>query len=47
MMTLLKWKLKSKKELTPDERGMLTAYSQPVDFTKQKYIDELISYIKS
>jgi len=47
LMQLLKWKLKSKKDLTPDERGMLAAYDQPVDFTRKKNIDELISYVKS
>lgn len=47
LMTLLKWKLKRKKELTSDEKGMLAAYSQPIDFTNKKYIDEVITYIKS
>lgn len=47
LMTLLKWKLKSKKELTPDERGMVFAYDKPVDFTKKRNIDEIISYVTS
>ncbi len=47
LMTLLKWKLKMKRELTPDERGMLAAYDTPVDFTNKKYIDEIVSYINS
>ena len=47
LMTLLKWKMKSKKELTPDERGMLTAYDKPADFTRKKNIDEIISYVTS
>jgi menaquinone-dependent protoporphyrinogen IX oxidase len=47
LMMLLKWKLKSKKKLTPDEKGMLAAYNQPVDFTRKKYIEELISYVNS
>ena len=34
LMILLKWKLKNKKVLTNDERGMLMAYSKPVDFSK-------------
>ena len=46
LMTLLKWNLKRKKELTLDEKGMLAAYSTPVDFTKKKYIAELISSVK-
>ena len=47
LMTLLKWKLKSKKELTPDERGMLASYKKPADFTRKKNIDEIITYINS
>jgi menaquinone-dependent protoporphyrinogen IX oxidase len=49
LMTLLKWKMKSKnrKELTPDERGMQAAYDKPVDFTRKRNIDELISYVTS
>lgn len=45
LMTLLKWKMKRKKELTSDERGMLAAYDKPVDFTRKKNIDEIISYV--
>ncbi|GAA0079018.1 flavodoxin domain-containing protein [Clostridium sp. CTA-5] len=47
LMTLLKWKLKKKKDLTPDEKGMLAAYNNPVDFTRRKNLDELITYVKS
>lgn len=47
LMTLLKWKLNMKKELTPDERGMLSAYNTPVDFTNKKNIGEIISYVLS
>jgi len=47
LMTLLKWKLKMKKELTPDERGMLASYDKPVDFTRKKNIDAIITYINS
>ncbi len=47
LMTLLKWKLKRKAELTPDERGLLLAYDKPVDFTMKQNIEELISYVKS
>jgi len=47
LMTLLKWKIKwktkSKKEITPDERGILASYDKPVDFTRKKNIDELIT----
>lgn len=51
LMILLKWKIKSKKELfrkrlTLDETGMLAAYENPVDFSKRKYIDEIVEYVK-
>jgi hypothetical protein len=36
LMTLLKWKIKLKRHKTPDEKGMLAAYSKPMDFTKKK-----------
>jgi hypothetical protein len=45
LMALLKLKLKRKKQRSADERGMLAAYSTPVDFTKKKNIDEIIAYI--
>jgi len=47
LMTLLKWKLKSKKELTPDEKGMLSIYNKPIDFTSKKNIEEIIKYVTS
>ena len=49
LMTLLKWKIKSKKQenLTKDEIGMLAVYDKPVDFTVRKNIDEIITYAKS
>ena len=47
LMTLLRWKIKRKKELTPDERGMLAAFDKPVDFTRKENIGELISYVRS
>lgn len=47
LMTFLKWKIKSKKELTPDEKGMLAVYNKPVDYTTKKNISEIIAYIKS
>ena len=49
LMTLLKWKIKVKKEkkLTTDEKGMLALYHNPVDFTKKKNIDEIINYVNS
>jgi menaquinone-dependent protoporphyrinogen IX oxidase len=47
LMILLKLKIKSKKELTSDEKGMLELYNKPVDFTKKENIKEIISYINS
>ena len=47
LMTILKWKLKMKKDLTPDERGMLASYDYPVDFVKKKNIQELVAYANS
>lgn len=47
LMTLLKCKMKMKKELTPDERGMLASYHKPADFTRKKNIDEIITYVNS
>lgn len=44
LMSLLKMKIKSKKELTPDDKGMLAIYDKPTDFSKEKYIDELVKY---
>lgn len=51
LMTLLSWKIKikkkQKKELIPDEIGMLAFLDKPVDFTKKKNIDEIVTYINS
>jgi menaquinone-dependent protoporphyrinogen IX oxidase len=49
LMTLLKWKIKSKKEeeLTNDEIGMLAVYNKPVNFTRKENIDEIIKYVIS
>ncbi len=47
LMKLLQWKLKWKKVLTPDEKGMLNAYKKPVDFTRRENIKEIVSYVQS
>ena len=47
LMTLLKWKIEMKKELTPDGKGMLAMYDKPIDFTIRKNIDEIITYVNS
>lgn len=48
LMNVLKFKLKSKnkEQLTPDEKGMLAAYNQPVDFTQEKEIEALVGAVK-
>ena len=46
LMTLLKWKIKLKRHKTPDEKGMLAAYSKPMDFTKKENIKELLEYVR-
>lgn len=47
IMTLFKWVIQRKKELTPDEKGMLEAYKKPVDYTRKENVQEIVSYIKS
>ncbi len=47
LMMILKCKLKMKRKLTPDESGMLAAYDNPMDFSKKKNIQELVSYVVS
>lgn len=47
LMTLLKLKIKMKKELTSDEKGMLACYARPADFTKKTNLGELIKYAKN
>lgn len=51
LMTLLNWKIKikkkQKKDLTPDEIGMLAAFDKPADFTRKKNINEIVIYVNS
>jgi menaquinone-dependent protoporphyrinogen IX oxidase len=47
LMTLYKWQIQSKREKTSNEKGMLAAYSKPVDFTKKQNIKELVDYVRS
>lgn len=47
LMTLLKLKIKMKKELTSDEKGMLACYDRPADFAKKTNLVELIKYAKN
>ena len=46
LMSLLKFKLKRKKTLTADERGMLNAYDHPMDFTRKENLEEMLDYIR-
>lgn len=47
LMTLLKWKIKHKKqeELSNDEIGMLSIYDKPVDYTLRKNVESIIAYV--
>jgi menaquinone-dependent protoporphyrinogen IX oxidase len=47
LMKLLQMKLKRKKILTPDDKGLLNAYKKPVDFTWKGNIAEIVSYVQS
>ncbi|MBZ9687318.1 flavodoxin domain-containing protein [Clostridium estertheticum] len=51
LMILLNWKIKikkkQKKDLTPDEIGMLAAFDKPADFTRKKNINEMVIYVNS
>lgn len=47
LMKLLYLKLKRKKVLTPDEKGMLNAYQKPADFTHKDNIKEIVTYVRS
>jgi menaquinone-dependent protoporphyrinogen IX oxidase len=47
LMTLFKWRIQLKRDKTSDEKGMLAAYSKPVDFTKKENIKELLEYVRS
>lgn len=44
-MTLMKLKLKFKKNLNNDEKGMLSAYEHPIDFVDRENISKLINSI--
>ena len=47
LMTLMKCKIQLKRDKTPDEKGMLAAFSKPMDFTKKENIKELLEYVRS
>jgi menaquinone-dependent protoporphyrinogen IX oxidase len=47
LMTLFRAKLSLKKNKTPDEKGMLAAYSKPIDCTRKENIKEITKYAQS
>lgn len=47
LMTFMKWKIKSKKDWNSDEKGMMEAFSNPVDFTDRENIKELVDFVRS
>lgn len=47
IMTLMKWKIKSKKKWDPDEKGMMEAFSNPVDFTDKESLKKLLEFVRS
>ncbi|MEC9490759.1 MAG: flavodoxin domain-containing protein, partial [Halanaerobiales bacterium] len=50
LMSIMKWKLNSKKkkdeEMTEEEKGMLAAFDNPVDFTDKENIEKIVSYFR-
>lgn len=50
LMGIMKWKLNSKKKkgekLTEEEKGLLAAYEEPVDFTDKDNIKNIVEYFK-
>jgi menaquinone-dependent protoporphyrinogen IX oxidase len=47
LMTLFRVKLSMKKNKTPDEKGMLAAYSKPIDCARKENIKGIVEYVKS
>lgn len=49
LMSLLKWMINRKKRegLTQDEIGMMAIYNKPTDYTREAYIEDLITYATS
>jgi menaquinone-dependent protoporphyrinogen IX oxidase len=50
LMKMMKWQLQSKKKkgekLSEDEKGMMAAYEEAVDFTDKDNIKEIVEYFK-
>jgi menaquinone-dependent protoporphyrinogen IX oxidase len=47
LMSILKFKLRHVKHPTADERGMLAAYSHPMDFTDRRHIAPIVEAIEA
>jgi len=47
IMALFRVSLFFKRKKTSDERGMLAAFSKPIDCTKKENITELVGYVRS
>lgn len=47
LMTLMKWKIKSKKKWDSDDKGMMQAFSNPIDFTAKENLKEMLKFIHS
>jgi flavodoxin len=47
IMTLYRMSLLLKRRRTPDEQGLLNAFSTPVDFTQKENIKGIIDYVQS
>ena len=47
VMTLFRVRLSLKKNKTPDEKGMLAAYSKPIDCTRKENIKAIVEYAQS
>lgn len=47
VMTLFRVRLSLKKNRTPDEKGMLAAYSSPIDCTRKENIKAIVEYAQS
>jgi menaquinone-dependent protoporphyrinogen IX oxidase len=47
LMALFRVKVSMKRKKTPDEKGMLAAYSKPIDCTRKENVKEIVEYVQS
>jgi hypothetical protein len=47
LMALFRVRLSLKSNKSPDEKGMLAAYSKPMDFARRENIKQIIEYTQS